>query len=265
MTSVTNGSSCLATLEVVGRVATLTLNRPDSRNAMSRELLAALHTRVEEFGGALGDDAGTAGERPRVLVITGAGRAFCAGMDLKLVLGDPAAAHALLASLAELCIKIRALPVTTVAKVNHAAIGGGCGLVTVCDVSISHADAKLGFPEVDLGVCPAVVAPWLVRKIGAGPARKVLLTGGLMTGAQAHALGIVDHVVHSGAELDAATTELVGRLAAAGSAALKATKGLLNTLDGSMDQALAREAAALSAKVLQTPETQAMLRAKLSG
>ena len=251
--------SDLAQLSINGRIATLTINRPESRNALSPELLAALHARVDELA-----HLGSTESHPTVLILTGAGKAFCAGMDLKLVLGDPAAAHKLLSSLASLCVKIRALPMTTLAKVNHAAIGGGCGLTCVCDLSITHADAKLGFPEVDLGVCPAVVAPWLVRKIGSGRARAVLLTGGLMSGADAHTRGIIDHVVPTAADLDAATDELAKRLASAGPQALAATKGLLNQLDRSLDTALAEDAAALSAKVLQTPETQAMLRAKLS-
>lgn len=254
-------TSDLAQLTIQGRIATLAINRPESRNALSPDLLAALHARVDELAQLAGTPHGS---HPTVLILTGAGKAFCAGMDLKLVLGDPAAAHNLLRSLATLCLKIRALPMTTLAKVNHAAIGGGCGLTCVCDLSITHADAKLGFPEVDLGVCPAVVAPWLVRKIGSGRARAVLLTGGLMSGSHAHALGIIDHVVHAPSDLDAATDELAKRLAAAGPNALAATKGLLNQLDRSMDQALAEDAAALSAKVLQTPETQAMLKAKIA-
>jgi enoyl-CoA hydratase/carnithine racemase len=121
----------------------------------------------------------------------------------------------------------------------------------------------MGFPEVDLGVCPAVVAPWLVRKIGAGRARKVLLTGGLLTGAEAMQLGMVDHCVEQAADLDAACEKLAARLAEGGPNALRATKGLLNELDGSMDADLIRRGAALSASVIATPETQATLRTKL--
>lgn len=259
MTTPSSPTSDLAQLTIQGRIATLAINRPESRNALSPDTLVALHARVDELAQLAGAES-----HPTVLILTGTGKAFCAGMDLKLVMGDPAAAHNLLLSLATLCLKIRALPMTTLAKVNHAAIGGGCGLTCVCDLSITHADAKLGFPEVDLGVCPAVVAPWLVRKIGSGRARAVLLTGGLMSGAHAHALGIIDHVVHAPSDLDAATDELAKRLAAAGPKALAATKALLNQLDRSLDQALAEDAAALSAKVLQTPEAQAMLRAKLA-
>ncbi len=243
-----------ASLSIDGRIATLTLERAEARNALSIALLRETLARLDELAAAPG---------PTVLVLTGAGRAFCAGMDLKAVLGDPDAPRTLLTLLAELCLKLRGLPLVTVAKVNGAAIGGGCGLACVCDVAITHADAKLGFPEVDLGVCPAVVAPWLVRKIGAGRARRVLLCGGLQSGEEAHRLGIVDVLAPDRGALDSAAAELAARLAAGGPNALRATKGLLNELDGSLDAEQAREAAALSARVLALPEAQALLRARL--
>ncbi len=246
----------LATLSISGRIATLTLRRADARNSLSPELLAALHERLGEIERA---------PEITVVVLTGEGRAFCAGMDLKLVLADPKAPLALLSSLADLCVRIRRLPAVVLASVNGAAIGGGCGLATVCDLAITHADAKLGFPEVDLGVCPAVVAPWLVRKIGSGPARSVLLRGGTMSGQQAFEVGIVDEAVATREALEARTGEIAARLATGGAGALRATKALLNELDGSLDAELSRKGAELSARVLATPEAQEMLRAKLGG
>jgi methylglutaconyl-CoA hydratase len=235
-------------------IATLTLNRADKRNSLSIEMLDSLIVRLEEL--AERDDV-------HVLVVTGAGKSFCAGMDLKAVLGDPAAPARLLGLLSDFMLALRRLPVVSVAKVNGAAIGGGCGLATVCDLAVTHADAKLGFPEVDLGVCPAVVAPWLVRKIGAGRARQVLLSGGTMTGQQARDVGIVDHIVATAGQLDAEVEQLASKLASGGPCALRATKKLLNELDGSLDEALSRRAAELSAQVLATEEAQGMLRAKL--
>jgi len=246
----------LVTVEVAGRVATLTLRRPEARNALSIALLDGLLGGLDEVARAAGVS---------VVVLTGAGKSFCAGMDLKAVLGDPDAPLVLLSKLADACVKIRALPMVTVAKVNGAAIGGGCGLTCVCDMSVTHADSKMGFPEVDLGVCPAVVAPWLVRKIGPGRARGVLLRGGVMTGRMAFEIGMVDEIVDSALELDAVVGRLTDRLAKGGPLAIAATKGLLNQLDGSLDAGIAREGAELSARVLATPEAQAMLRAKLDG
>ena len=245
----------LATLNTSGRIATLTLSRPDARNSLSLDLLASLHDRVGELEQR---------SDVSVLIVTGEGKAFCAGMDLKAVLSDPTLPHALLSSLADLCLRIRNLAMVTVAKVNGAAIGGGCGLATVCDIAITDSDSKMGFPEVDLGVCPAVVAPWLVRKVGPGRARHILLSGGLMSGQQAFDIGIVNHVVPARDDLDKATTEAAERLAKGGPNALRATKNLLNDLDGSMDEQLGQRAAALSAHVLSTPEAQEMLRSKLA-
>lgn len=244
-------------LETNDRIATLTINRPEARNAMSLEILEAMHEAVD---GLRGSDAS-------VLVITGAGKAFCAGMDLKAVLielsGDASIGAQLLRSLAELTLKIRRLDQVTVASVNGAAIGGGCGLTCVCDVTVSHADAKLGFPEVDLGICPAVIAPWVVKKLGAGVARKALLMGGVMRGQEAHAIGLVDQLAPDRDGLGALTDEVAQRLASGGPKALSATKGLLNTLDGSQEEKLVLKGAALSAKVLASPEAQAALAARL--
>jgi enoyl-CoA hydratase/carnithine racemase len=245
-------------ISIENSIATLTVNRPDARNAMSIEILEAFHSAVDKLQSA---DA-------HVLVITGAGRAFCAGMDLKAVLvelsGDASIGKQLLSSLAELTLKIRALPMVTVASINGAAIGGGCGLACVCDVAITHSDAKLGFPEVDLGLCPAVIAPWVVKKLGAGVARHAMLMGGIMSGEQAHEIGLVDALAPSREQLPELTNEISERLASGGAKALAATKDLLNTIDGSIDPTLVRKGAELSASVLATPEAQAALSARMN-
>jgi len=246
-----------ARLAVDGPVATLKLNRPAQHNALSVELLDGLHACIDQL---------EAREDVSVLVITGEGRSFCAGMDLKAVVkveGQDWPGPRLLESLGRLTVRVRALPMVTVAKVNGAAIGGGFGLACVADLSVSHADAKLGFPEVDLGICPAVVAPWVVRKIGMGRARKVLLSGGLMSGMEAQDLGLVDHLAEERGGLDELTSLVVERLAAGGARAMRATRGLLNELDGSLDESVILEGAKLSASVLGTAEAQASLRARM--
>lgn len=249
----------LATLTIEGPVATLTLNRPDAHNALSIAMLADTHACMDELEPLTKSD-----NAPTVLVVTGAGRSFCAGMDLKEVIieDDPTLPQQLLESLARLTHRIRLLPMVVVGRVNGAAIGGGCGLVTVCDLAVTHEDAKLGFPEVDLGLCPAVVAPWLVRKIGPGKARQVLLSGGLMSGATAWVLGIVSSTVETRDELDDAVRKLTDTLATGGREALAATKKILNTLDGSTDLAILLEAAKLSASVLATEDAQNRLKAR---
>lgn len=254
-------SNALATLDISGPIARLTLNRPDSRNALSLELLSALHERVEELRAACAKPHGGI----VAVAITGAGKSFCAGMDLKQIVGNADGSRALLRGLAELTLRIRALPCVVVGIINGAAIGGGAGLTTVCDVAITFADNKMGFPEVDLGICPAVVTPWLVSKIGLGAARGVLLSGGLISGAEAHRLGIVTHCVPTAAELPAAAEQLLARLATGGAHALYVTKRMLNDMDKAVDATTLRCMADLSANVVNTPETQAMLRKKAGG
>lgn len=247
--------SDLATLSIADGLARLTLNRPDSRNALSIPLLEALHARTDDLVGRTD---------VRVCIVQGEGRAFCAGMDLKAVLDEPGAPARLLQSIAELTLKLRALPMPTIARVQGAAVGGGCGLACVCDFAITHPEAKLGYPEVDLGVCPAVVAPWLIKRIGAGAARRVLLMGGVMGGEEAAAVGLANRCVPL-AELDGAVDELAARLAKAGPQALRATKGWLNTLDGSTDAAVVRRGAMISAEVLSTDEAKRALRERFAG
>jgi len=242
----------LATLERDGPVARLTLNRPEARNALSEDLIDALRARVADLAPM---------EDVSVCVVGGAGRAFCAGMDLKAVLGDPSAARRLLSGIAELMIEVRSLPMVTVARVQGAAIGGGCGLMSVCDLAVTHEGAKLGYPEVDLGVCPAVVAPWLVEKIGAGAARRVLLSGGLTPAARALELGLVSAVAADAEALDAEVEGVVDRLRSASAGALRATKAWVNEAEGVGVFALVRRGAMISAEVLEDPGARAALSA----
>ena len=155
-------------------------------------------------------------------------------------------------------LALRQLSVPTIARVQGAAIGGGCGLVVVCDFAVTHPEAKLGYPEVDLGVCPAVVAPWLIKKIGAGPARAMLLCGGTMKGDEGFSRGLVTHCAPID-QLDTTIATLVARLLTGGPNALACTKNMLNELDGSNDEQIAIEAAELSAKVIAGAEAQAHL------
>lgn len=245
----------LATLDIAGPVARLTLNRADKRNALSLEMLEELHAHVDALAGR--NDAS-------VCIVTGAGPTFCAGMDLKAVLKEPGAPLRLLSSIGELTLKLRRLPMVTVARVNGAAIGGGCGLVAVCDIAVTHPDAKLGYPEVDLGVCPAVVAPWLVLAVGAGRARRILLQGGTLTGFRAHELGLVAHLVEE-ERLDAEVEAIAERLARAGPNALRVTKSLLNEIESDRLEFLVRKGAQLSADVVAGPEAQERLNKVYGG
>ncbi|MHC4947928.1 MAG: enoyl-CoA hydratase/isomerase family protein [Planctomycetota bacterium] len=239
----------LALVDVADGIATVTMNRPEKRNALSPQLIAAL----EEAVTAVEADASV-----RVMILAGAGRSFCAGMDLHGVLDDPAVMGGMLHGLSRVARRIRRLPVPTIARVQGAAIGGGCGLMVVPDFSITHPRARVGYPEVSLGVCPAVVAPWLVRRIGAGRARSMLLAGGTVDGREALALGLATHLAEAG-DLEREARELAAALAEGGADAMTATKRWLNELDGSDEDEVFERAADLSAEVIAGDEARTRL------
>ncbi len=251
--------SSLVRTSIDGSRATITLARPESRNAISLGLIEELRAALLTISARIATNPGEI----RVVIIAGEGKSFCAGMDLKAVAHDPVAMGEMLRQLSLTLLEIRRLPVPTIARVQGAAVGGGCGLVVVCDFAVTHPEAKLGYPEVDLGICPAVVAPWLIRKVGAGPARAMLLQGGTMSGSEAHSRGLVTHCAAAEA-LDTCVDEIASRLVAGGPNALACTKRFLNELDGGLDESIAAEAAQLSAVVIAGREAQDRLRARLA-
>ena len=230
--------------------AIVELNRPEKRNALSLELIGRFNEVLSELD---------ADDSLRVVILGGTGKSFCAGMDLQGVLDDAKAMAGMLMGLSEAMRRLRRLPVPVIARVHGAAIGGGCGLTAVADFAITHPEARLGYPEVSLGVCPAVVAPWLVKRIGAGPAREMLLAGGTMNGDEALQRGLVSSVCARD-ELDQAAMNLAERLSTGGRHAMAVTKNWLNELDGSLEDAPFIRAAELSAEVIATEE--AILRLK---
>ena len=231
-------------------IVCMTMHRPQAHNAISRELIDALN---EAVGGLERDD------QVRVVIFAGEGKSFCAGMDLKGVMSDPVGMADMLRGLSLFTRRLRRLPVPVIARVQGAALGGGCGLMMTADFAFTHPEAKIGFPEVDLGLCPAVVAPWLVRKLGAGRARAMLLAGGHVSGKVGHELGLATHLV-SREKLEASALELARDLSAGGREALAVTKHWLNELDGSMEDAVLDKAAELSARVIASDDAQKRLR-----
>jgi hypothetical protein len=137
-------------------IVQISLNRPDARNALNFELIEQLEHAVKTVA---------ANSAARVLVLSGNGKSFCAGMDLRGVLNDAQKMGLMLHGLARVGLALRKLSIPVIANVQGAAVGGGCGLVVACDFAFTHEQAKLGYPEVDLGVCPAVVAPFLISKV----------------------------------------------------------------------------------------------------
>jgi isohexenylglutaconyl-CoA hydratase len=218
------------------------LNRPDKRNALSDALVEALSALLERVGADL---------EARALVISGAGGHFCAGADfagfLALMQTAPGQADDPIArynrGFGAMLERVAALPVPTIAVVSGVAMGGGCGLAAACDRVIATEDATFAMPEVTIGVAPAQIAPFVVRRAGARRARWLMLGGARLKGADAQAQGLADVVVPSGG-LGAALESELRLLATAEPAALRATKRIVNrALEESLTDSL--DAAAL--------------------
>lgn len=249
----------LVQVAVENGIATVTMHRPEKANALSGQLIAALAGAIDTVAARCAPQGDV-----RVVVLAGAGKAFCAGMDLRGVMDDPVAMGDMLRGLSRASRALRRLPVPTIARVQGAAVGGGCGFMAVADFAVTHPEAKVGYPEVDLGICPAVVAPWLVKKVGAGRARAILLAGGTMTGQQGFELGLATHLAPL-AELDATVTALADRLCSGGPIAMATTKRWLNELDGSNEDEVLDKAAELSAEIIAGAEAQERLRRAFAG
>lgn len=211
-------------LERAGAVATLTLNRPDVHNAFNAELIAALHTACTE----LAQDPTL-----RVLVLAGAGVSFCAGADLHWMrqsldysyaenLADAAQLDAMLETL-------DTLPLAVVARVQGAALGGALGLLACCDLVLVAEGTRFGFTEVRLGLLPAVIARYVVPRIGVGQARALFVSGARFDAARACELGLVHQVVPETA-LDAAVQRTTSELLRCGPQAIAASKALLRAV-----------------------------------
>jgi methylglutaconyl-CoA hydratase len=224
-----------------GGVATITLNRPEKRNAISFELIDDLLRALDEVAKS---DA-------IVVIVTGAGKAFCSGMDLdnlKGLLGrspeqnvkDSEAMVRLFRSLYE-------FPKVTIAAVNGAAIAGGTGLALLCDFTLAVPEAKFGYTEVRIGFVPAIVSTFLLRQVGEKQARDLLLTGRLFDAEEAVRLGLISEIVAPEKLMERAR-ELAALLMANSAASLRATKKLLTDhgraeLDAQIDAAVRENAA----------------------
>lgn len=238
-------------------VATLTLQRPDVRNAFDAELIAALHTAVE----AVDADAAV-----RVVVLTGSDGAFSAGADLGWMRSQIEASEAdNVADAARMEAMYRALYTLSkplICRVDGPALGGGAGLVVVGDVAVATDRSVVGFPEVALGLAPAVVAPYVLRRCGAGPARAAFVTGRRFAADEARELGLVDEVVDA-ADLDAAVERWVAAALRGAPGAVAAVKDLVERVDGRPLPEAAETTAALIARLRVGAEGQAGMNAFL--
>lgn len=221
-------------------VATVTLARSDVRNALNAGLIEEIRRSMEE----LAED-----ERVRVVMLTGEGHYFCAGADIRYMRDTANFSYVEnqqdARRLAAMFGAVEECPKPVVARVEGAAIGGGVGLVAAADVAVAEEGTVFAFSEVRLGISPATIAPFVVRKVGHSQARALFLTGERFDAGRAYEIGLVHQVVAEG-HLDGAVRKKVEGLLAGGPEALAATKALLRELR----EATPGEAAEITARCI---------------
>lgn len=209
-----------------GPVGRIWLNRPDVRNAFNAVMIGELRQALR----ALADDAAV-----RVIVLSGKGTAFCAGADLAWMREAVRFSYEQnlqeSLDLAECLYDAYSVPKPTIARVNGPAIGGGTGFVSACDIAVASTDARFGLSEVKIGVAPAAISPYVVRRIGESQARRYFLTGERFDARRALEIGLVNIAVEPG-DLDRKVEELVSSLLSSGPEALAKTKELLRRVPG---------------------------------
>jgi methylglutaconyl-CoA hydratase len=207
-------------------VASITLNRPEKRNALNDELIAAIKQGLKQAAA----DAGV-----RVIVISGAGKDFCSGADLSAIQKIAQASVADNAedarSLLELFLLIRQIHVPVVAAVKGRALAGGCGLASACDLVLASETARFGYPEVKIGFVPAMVLAILRRNVSEKRAFELLTRGEEIGAAHARAIGLVNQVFKDDS-FDTDVSEYLRRFSEVSSTAVALTKGLLYQVDG---------------------------------
>jgi methylglutaconyl-CoA hydratase len=238
-------------------IARVTLARPDVRNAFNAQMIAEL---AETFAKL------SAAEDVRAVVLSGEGKTFCGGADIGWMresLDLSFEENAIDAQrMSDMFRVIDNCPAPVVARVHGAALGGGSGLASVCDVVIASDDALFGFTEVKLGIIPAVISPFVIAKIGPSNARALFLTGERFSAHRAREIGLAHHVV-TNEELDGHVERVLSEMRSAGPYAVRAAKQLIrNVLDASYEDSREITSNAIANQRI-SPEGQEGLRAFL--
>src|SRR5437868_6763753 len=239
------------------KIATVTMRRAEVHNAFNAQLIQDLQTAFNDL---------FADERLHAVVLTGDGPSFSAGADLNMMKASATFTQEQNLTdalrLADLFDTINSFPCPVVARVNGTAMGGGAGLISVCDIVIAAESARLAFSEVKLGIAPAVISPYVVRKIGETHARVLFVTGERFSAVRGRDIGLV-HAVVPLEELDATVEKTLHELLSSGPQAVRACKALALKV-GHMDHDTARQyTAEIIAKLRVSAEGQEGMRAFL--
>lgn len=233
--------------ETADQLATITLNRPDKRNAISIQMIAELQAVLDEIEKT----------HTRVVILTGMGQSFCAGIDLEYLqtIGQqsPSENQEDSKRIAKMFRKIWSYSRPLIAAVNGHALAGGCGIATLCDFTLAVPEAKFGYTEVKIGFLPAIVSVFLTRQIGEKRARDLLLTGRLFEAVEAREMGLVNEIVPADKLMQRAHELAEAVLAASPSSITRAKHLLVSAAAATVDHDLER-AVLESARVRCTPD-----------
>ena len=212
--------------EHVGPVFHVRLNRPDVRNAFDEEVIASLTAAAREAA---------SNSAVRAVVLSGRGKTFCAGADLawmsKAIAYTREENRRDAEDLARMLETLDTLPVPLIGRVHGAALGGGAGLVAVCDIAIAASNATFGFTETKLGIIPAVISPYVLQKIGPSAARELFVTAARFNAKRARRIGLVHKIVPESA-LDGAIEDCLQEILTSAPGAIAAAKALIKEVDG---------------------------------
>ena len=236
-------------LDITGKLATLTLNRPEKRNAISAAMISELQSALDAIEKS----------HARVGILTGSGRAFSAGMDLEMLAAlakqSPTENQEDSRRMAKMFRRIWSFSKPLIAAVNGAALAGGCGIATLCDFTLAIPEAKFGYTEVKIGFLPAMVSVFLTRQIGEKRTRDLLLTGRIIEAAEAKEMGLVNEIVPPEKLMDRAK-ELADILIAASPSSLTRAKRLLTSAAAASVDADLERAVLENARIRCTPDFQ---------
>ncbi len=243
--------------EVINRVVWFTMRRPETRNAFDEVMIAEIHEAI---------DAVTGIDEIRAIVITGEGTAFSAGANIdwmrRMGEEDFESNYKDALGLAFMLDAIASCPKPTIARVNGPAIGGGTGLVAACDIAVAVDTAFFSFSEVKIGLVPACIAPYVIRKVGEGRARELFITGRRLTSQEGREYGLVNFLAASD-NLDEEVEGLLKQIISSGPAAVASAKQLVRSVTGMTREDFIEYTARMIAELRTSPEGRQGTRAFL--
>ncbi|QIE43046.1 crotonase/enoyl-CoA hydratase family protein (plasmid) [Rhodobacteraceae bacterium SC52] len=229
-------------------IVTVTLNRPEARNALSAAMISELTHMARSVGAA---------RSTRVIILRGAGPVFCAGGDLRWmqdqIKADRATRIAEARKLADMLRALNEMPCPLIGAIHGGAFGGGVGLACVCDVALSLPDCRFGLTETRLGLIPATIAPYVLARMGEGAARQVFMSSRLFSATEAKELGVVSRIVPEAQLSEQIEAEAAPYLSTSGSA-VAAAKAMARSLGPDITDAVIDASIARLADVWETPD-----------